>query len=544
MAAVLSPTSSPATSPPPASSPSSNPNHPPLPPLVTSPPNQKKSGLARPASHASKNRLSQYSNTSAMRSRPPSHVFPVFHSSLPYTFVRDFAYGVSHPMHYGPPPESSQPPSGQSTPISESHNFSDPPTSWDSRNTWSQGQWEPLAFNRGEQLAPIHFGDGPPWSEDEDLQSPVVVSSRHKKHKSSGNLDTESGRGRGRGRDEVRRTSLLSQTNYQQDRGFFAGSENDGSETYYVNQGDEANGPGGEFVTYPPEQSRHSMLAAYNAPGQRDSHFAATLPTRSFTESDLSQDYRSDGDASSTASSPGLVRREESRYSRDYQFTIASPDEEMHGKAVALFDFERENENELPLVEGQVIWVSYRHGQGWLVAEDPKTRESGLVPEEYVRLLRDIQGGLNSLTAEVDTITSPVVESGTPTQAEHSQSFGHTPTTSNGSNGYQQPIVSTFSTSSKDLRPYPQHLLGTQAGQAPPQVVHYHGQRGGSQANTPTFASSQENALGRRGSEDIKSPNHTVNSVEKDAGELLPAKPGVEHTPKSPTSDVSSSEEE
>ena len=62
-----------------------------------------------------------------------------------------------------------------------------------------------------------------------------------------------------------------------------------------------------------------------------------------------------------------------SRFSRDYQFTIASPAEEMHGKAVALFDFVQENENELPLVEGQVVWVSYRHGMGWLVAEDPKT---------------------------------------------------------------------------------------------------------------------------------------------------------------------------
>jgi hypothetical protein len=42
------------------------------------------------------------------------------------------------------------------------------------------------------------------------------------------------------------------------------------------------------------------------------------------------------------------------------------------------------------------------------------------------------------------------------------------------------------------LNPYPQHLLGTQAGQAPPQVIHYHGQRGGSQANTPTVSTAQE----------------------------------------------------
>ncbi len=190
-----------------------------------------------------------------------------------------------------------------------------------------------------------------------------------------------------------------------------------------------------------------------------------------------------------------MTRDDESRYSRDYQFTIASPDEEMHGKAVALFDFERENENELPLVEGQVIWVSYRHGQGWLVAEDPRTHESGLVPEEYVRLVRDIEGGLHSLTGQLDGSPGGM-DSGTPTQADHDQSFSHLiPTASNGTNGYQQPIVSTFSTSSKDLHPYPQHLLGTQTGMPPPQVVHYHGQRGGSQANTPTMANSQEGSM-------------------------------------------------
>ena len=360
---------------------------------------------------------------------------------------------------------------------------------------------------KGEQLAPIHFGDGPPWSEDEDLQSPVVVSSRHRKHKSSAS-GYGSGHGRGRGRtrrdDGERTASMLSQENYEQDRGYFVGSAGDGSERYYVNQGGgEADGPGGEFVTYPPEQARHSTLAPYNVPGQRDSHFAGTLPSRSYTD-DTGQDYPSESDASSSASSPGMTRHDESRYSRDYQFTIASPDEEMHGKAVALFDFERENENELPLVEGQVIWVSYRHGQGWLVAEDPRTQESGLVPEEYVRLLRDIQGGLNSLTGQAnDQLLSPVGDSGTPTQAEHSHTFGHTPTPSNGSNGYQQPIVSTFSTSSKDLHPYPQHLLGTQAGQAPPQVIHYHGQ-GGSQANTPTMSNSQEGSRDRTNSQDAK----------------------------------------
>ncbi|KAJ5037419.1 uncharacterized protein L3040_007594 [Drepanopeziza brunnea f. sp. 'multigermtubi'] len=523
MSAVMSPTldatiSPPESPSPPVLSPSSNPNHPPLPPIMTSPP-PRRSNLQQPTSHASKNRLSQYSNNSVpSRTRSLSHIFPAFHSSLPYTNVRDFAYPVLHPMHYGPPLELSQPASGLSTPASEKR-FSDPPTSWDNRGSWVPGAWTSEGLLKGEQLAPIHFGDGPPWSEDEDLQSPVVVSSRHRKHKSSSSALVGSqtrGRGRSRREDGERTTSMLSQENHEQDSELFDGRDADDSERYYANEGSEAYGPGGEgeAASYPSEQVRHSNLAPYNVPGQRDSHFAGTLPSRSYTD-ETGREYRSESDASSSASSPGLKRHDESRYSRDYQFTIASPDEEMHGKAVALFDFERENENELPLVEGQVIWVSYRHGQGWLVAEDPKTQESGLVPEEYVRLLRDIQGGLNSLTGQVtDQLLSPL-DTGTPTQAEHSQTFGHSTTGSNGSNGYQQPIVSTFSTSSKDLHPYPQHLLGTSAGQPPPQVIHYHGQRGGSTANTPTVSSPLEGARDRNSSQDanVRKTNDSSDST-------------------------------
>lgn len=60
--------------------------------------------------------------------------------------------------------------------------------------------------------------------------------------------------------------------------------------------------------------------------------------------------------------------------------------EEINCRAVALFDFEPENDNEVALKEGQVIWISYRHGQGWLVAEDPELGENGLVPEGYVEI--------------------------------------------------------------------------------------------------------------------------------------------------------------
>ncbi|OBA20268.1 hypothetical protein METBIDRAFT_16669, partial [Metschnikowia bicuspidata var. bicuspidata NRRL YB-4993] len=70
----------------------------------------------------------------------------------------------------------------------------------------------------------------------------------------------------------------------------------------------------------------------------------------------------------------------------DPRYESYSPDE-INLRAVALFDFVPENDNEVPLTEGKEIWVSYRHGQGWLVAEDPETGENGLVPEEYVAIL-------------------------------------------------------------------------------------------------------------------------------------------------------------
>lgn len=62
-------------------------------------------------------------------------------------------------------------------------------------------------------------------------------------------------------------------------------------------------------------------------------------------------------------------------------------EQELNGQAVALFDFAPENDNEIALHAGQQLWINYRYGQGWLVAED-ESGEIGLVPEEYVELVR------------------------------------------------------------------------------------------------------------------------------------------------------------
>ncbi|KAI3320342.1 hypothetical protein HD806DRAFT_507302 [Xylariaceae sp. AK1471] len=116
---------------------------------------------------------------------------------------------------------------------------------------------------------------------------------------------------------------------------------------------------------------------------------------------------------------------------------LSAPEEgEIHGKAVALFDFDRANDNELSLVEGQIIWVSYRQGQGWLVAEDPSTQESGLVPEEYVRLLRDIEGGEDILKDHISEDPNTSKDASTTIQAEHTT---HTAALSSStSNGHDQ----------------------------------------------------------------------------------------------------------
>jgi len=499
MTAVMSPTQSPISPPHQAQSSPLNPNPPTLSSLNTTYPTRQ---TPRPPSYA-RNRMSSYSTTSRIsdfRSRPTSYAFPAFQSSLPYALVRDFAYPIIHPLHYGAPPESSEAPSGNSTPASEwQRRLSDP-----SSATWDNGAgpWGGDGFFSNQQLPQMAYGDGPPYSEDEDLHSPVVVSSRHKKHKSAfAGTDSRESRGRGRSpRQDLEEDENNLPPNHEGRRSYFTGANGDGSKTYYVGDGKEsANGPGGELVTYRPDQIPQSLLAPnkYHIPGHRDSHFATTLTHRSFAQGQFSEDSDEDGSG---------VDPRDSRYSRDYQFTIASPDEEMHGKAVALFDFARENENELPLTEGQIIWVSYRHGQGWLVAEDPKTGDAGLVPEEYVRLLRDIEGGWSSLSGEQPpddiSLSSPEATAhdtvATPTQTEPGRT--HTPHDSHGSNGSEKrpPIVSTFSTSSKDLKPYPHHLLEGQAGGTPPQVVHY-----GSQSNTPTVTSPSSGPHGLRGFEEI-----------------------------------------
>lgn len=411
-----------------------------LPPLVTTPA-PRRTSANRPTSFAQR-RISSYSTKSrsnAPDSRPISQVFPAFHSSLSYTFVRDFAYLSSHPLHYGPQPDAS----GVATPASEiSRRLSDPAIGgWeDSRNQWSATPpWladSNYNSNRDQLPAMTFFdGGGPPYSEDDDLKSPVVTSkSRHKKSRSNAG---ERGRSPGAAANN---------------RGILVDANGDQLEEYHPTDSDDLDGPGGEYETYSERRE----------PYHRDSNFAKPLQRirspydkREPVSEEERSEEEDDGDG------------DDARYSKQYSFTIGDPDEEMHGKAVALFDFVPEHENELALHEGQIILVSYRRGKGWLVAEDPTSKESGLVPEEFVRLVRHIEGGLNGLkSVDLDNdgdmsphdLTSPVSNepaSATSQHADSAEAGGFTPTPSNGDSWTEKhpAVQSNFSTSSRDFSP-------------------------------------------------------------------------------------------
>lgn len=443
------------------------PNAPALPPLVTNP-QLRRTPSGRPTSLIQR-RTSNYSSNSRSNvnhSRPLSQVFPAFHSSLSYTFVRDFAYLASHPLHYGPQPDAS----GAATPASEvSRRLSDPAIlGWeDSRNQWSATPpWlgDSNYNSNRDHLPAMTFNDGgPPYSEDEDIRSPIVTSkTRHRKKKSNAG---ERGRSPGAA---------------GQDRGLITDVNGDQLEEYRPMDTDDMDGPGGEIETYSrPRREPYHRDSNFAKPLQRirsQYDYVQPYPNEVNSRAEVGQEDQVDDDVEDEDEDEDEEDLDEdaARFSKDYSFTIASPDEEMNGKAVVLFDFEPEHENELGLYEGQIILVSYRQARGWLVAEDPSTGESGLVPETYVRLVSQIDGGLNGLEAfdaedngngvsyTSQDVMSPVSHEPTSaislTQDDPKEILmgGHTPRPSNGgsfSSEKHPAVQSTFSTSSRDFSP-------------------------------------------------------------------------------------------
>jgi hypothetical protein len=388
-----------------------------------------------------------------------SRLLPVFTSSLDYTQVRDFAYHPSESLHYGPTPADHV--SEMNSPVSEGNSgYQNQDLSWEE----IQSGWKADNGNKDQfQLEPINVGHGPPYSEDEDLQSPVVTKTRHRKAKNA--LRSS--------RPGIGQVLADAEASAESGRRSWSG----GPRTKLG-----INDLGGMSF-----EQRHSI-------GRLDEgRQSAGGPGY-----DLARSKRStDADSGDESEDDENFNDNDSQYSKEYQFTITSPDEEMHGKAVALFDFQSENENELSLTEGQIVWISYRQGEGWLVAEDPKTHESGLVPEEYVRLFRDIEGGWSSLNGDMsDGGPSPI------SPAREAMNLGISTYHDNDLNARrttQSPLSthqSSFVTSSKDVEPVPVHLLENRESQAPP-VVPQH---------TPATSTATEQAKDTAALKDTKAP--------------------------------------
>lgn len=280
----------------------------------------------RITSYAEK-RMSAYSHRTSTRSRPQSNVFPAFHSSLTYALVRDFAYPAFHPMHYGAPPEA---PSGSTTPGSEwqgSRRSSDPMEGV-GRGGWSAGPWggDGVLFGDTDQ----QVDPLPSTSFGDEYRDELHVGQskrKHRKSKSYANI-ADLDRGRRRESGHHRRSRQI--------------------EDLFQNQ---------------------------DGSTRRDSPFHTSRLVNPDSDMPLDSEI-----PTSPSHSPGAYRR-----------SIGPDDEDLYaGESLALYSFEPENANELRLTEGQHILVAYRHGQGWLVAEDKETGEQGLVPEAYVRLIADI----------------------------------------------------------------------------------------------------------------------------------------------------------
>ncbi|KAK1059420.1 HOG (high osmolarity glycerol) pathway protein [Friedmanniomyces endolithicus] len=381
-----------------------------------------------------KNRMSTHSHVSYAESTTmaPS----LFHSTFSHTLIRDFAWPAFHPLHYGAPDADSA--SGATTPGSEwqssSRRLSDP-MDHTNNSGWSAGPWggdgvmygDPEHDDEHEPLPSTSFGDE---SGDASDETGMAGTRKKRKSKSYANMsDYERGRRResasfrqSRASGEAaaaaagsdmfmfkgRQSDLAGRDSLRQSRGYVAGTN--------------------PASLQPPENGGGSASSRARA----DSHFQTVLPNRSFPNSTAqcaTQAPPSSSQSHLLPQPPGTPFDPDTTIPLDTEKLSLTPlqnpreslgpeDEELYaGRSLALYPFEPENSNELRLREGQVIMVSYRHGQGWLVAEDPESGEQGLVPEEYVRLLSELP--------HFDERTGEFLETETETGEEGGEGEGH-----------------------------------------------------------------------------------------------------------------------
>lgn len=162
--------------------------------------------------------------TATTASTDDSHQPPSVFSS--HIIVRDFAYADTHPLHHGPPPANSSA-SNRNT----DDDKIDGTERGDTEGSRPAPDWNPDAMY-DNTLPPTSYGDGPPYSEDEDLHSPILITTRRRKSKSDGRSPDGAGE-------------------FDNEKGIFVSDNGDGTETYYMPDDDAMDdGPGGEYVTY------------------------------------------------------------------------------------------------------------------------------------------------------------------------------------------------------------------------------------------------------------------------------------------------------
>ena len=336
------------------------------------------------ASHP-RHRMSGYSHS---RSRQTSTVFPPFHSSLSYALVRDFAYSPHESLHYGPIDEYE---SGHSSPGADydgGRRLSDPHRSVDGNiGPWGDSSYDQHPGSR-QQLPNTSFAHD---DSDEESGGFSRRISTHRKSKSYTSMD-DFARGRRRSsRDRYNKAGPRSQAGLNS-QGLFQGgaveSEGRGQSAHESASGIRTDSP-------VPSSLPYRVQDAARGPGYDIALNEAQSQHPPFRE-----------DSETVPYSPSA---------EEHRPESASLDESFAGPSLALYDFAPENDNELALREGQIIQVGYRHGQGWLVAMNMENGEQGLVPEEYVRLLRDIEGWGEEDTDELRGVES----SASPDEDEH-----------------------------------------------------------------------------------------------------------------------------
>lgn len=382
----------------------------------------------------------------------PPYTEPLPRPSTDLTIVRDFAYPASHLLHNGPLPDddfhSDSPLSATAPHFTPGSSFDRPGphrssrdsnhhgrrasdsaesgtgnNSMDSTSNWGLGPWggDGTMYEEMQPLPATSFSTTPD-SHDDGIVWTADRTKKQNPHRKSKSYAENPSYERGRRRTENPASAVGGPggISSKQQRGSYHGppeysaySDPAGRERLRQSRGmvstehpssSETSNPSDELDMYSLNPPTSPMMER-SRPVRRDSHVANNIATLSSTGTVLpSRSYHHHGreeggeggegysppetfisdlplDHEGSSSSPPAAQRE----------SLGPEDEELFaGPSVALYDFEAENANELGLREGELIMVSYRHGQGWLVAEN-EVGEQGLVPEAYVRLLAEME---------------------------------------------------------------------------------------------------------------------------------------------------------